>query len=67
LFEVVEAMDLFVSDRFTRMVDLILAAYWASKDVSFASLSVEQIETLRGAEIGKALDEIRMERIRSVL
>lgn len=67
LFEVVEAMDLFVNDRYTRAVDLILAAYWASKDVSFASLSVEQIETLRGAEIGDAINTLRTEHIRSVL
>lgn len=45
----------------------ILLSYKLSADVSFASLTGKQRETLKGPEIGKAIDKLRADRIERAL
>ncbi len=53
-------------DWFEPRFRLLEEAYNASKDVAFADLTDEQKATLKGAEVGEAIDELRLDKLRKI-
>lgn len=67
MFEVATVVDFYAKGKIMERLDTFLAAFKRVQNVTFATLTEEQKGTLMGPDIGLALDETRLEKIKEVM
>jgi len=66
-FRIAQVMLYLGGNEMIAMTDKLLEAFQAARRISFASLSIEQQQTLEGKEIGQAINELAFLKIQEVI